>query len=85
MIFWLFAKFGEAYSLSTETDVLHKFMDSIANLNSVLSNPFLSLEPFDLCVGLAGAAVIYGMVWYKRKNAKKWRKDIEYGSARWGV
>ena len=42
------------------------------------------LNPFDLCIGIAGALTVYGIVFYKKKNAKKWRKDKEYGSARWG-
>ena len=37
-----------------------------------------------MCVGAVGAVVVYLVVMYKKKNAKKWRKDIEYGSARWG-
>jgi type IV secretion system protein VirD4 len=44
----------------------------------------LSFAPFDLLIGLIGAATIYGVVYYKKKNSKKWRKNREYGSARWG-
>ena len=84
MMFWFFSKCGEAYRLSAESDALRKLMDAIANLNTALSKPLPSFHPFDLCVGLVGAAAIYGFVWYRKKNAKKWRKDIEYGSARWG-
>ena len=50
--------------------------------------PWMCLPSFnliDLFVGLVGAASVYGIVYVKRKNAKKWRKDVEYGSARWGV
>ena len=43
-----------------------------------------SFDPFDLCVGTVGAIIVYLVVYYKKKNAKKWRKDTEYGSARWG-
>jgi type IV secretion system protein VirD4 len=50
-----------------------------------MSNPLPSLNIFDLCVGLIGSAAIYGIVCYKKKNAKNWRKDIEYGSARWSA
>ena len=83
-MFWFFSKCGEAYRISTEPDTLRKLMDAIGNLNIVLQRPLPSLNPFDLLVGLIGAAAVFFMVWYKKKNAKKWRKDIEYGSARWG-
>jgi type IV secretion system protein VirD4 len=84
MMFWFFSKCGEAYRLAPGKDALRKLMACIADLNTVLAHPAQSFSPFDLCVGLIGAAGIYGAVWVKRKNAKKWRKDIEYGSARWG-
>jgi len=83
-LFWFFAKCGESYRVSQGSDTLQKLMGAIGNLNAALSRPMPSLDPFDLCVGLVGAAAVYGFVWYKKKNAKKWRKDIEYGSARWG-
>ena len=83
-IFWFFSKCGEAYRVSTESDTLRKIMDAIANLNTALSRPLPSLNPFDLCVGLIGAAAVFGIVLYKKHHRKKWRKDIEYGSARWG-
>ena len=84
MIFWFFSKCGEAYRLAPGHDFLQKLMHGIGNLNTALARPLPSFDPFDLIVGLVGAAAIYGLVWYKKKNAKKWRKDIEYGSARWG-
>ena len=39
----------------------------------------------DWLVALAGTVVIFGVVWHKKKNAKNWRKDEEYGSACWGL
>jgi type IV secretion system protein VirD4 len=84
MLFWFFGKCGEAYRLSPGKDALHKLMDCIGSLPAVLAKPLPSFDPFDLLVGLMGAAGAFFIVWYKRKNAKKWRKDIEYGSARWG-
>jgi len=84
MMFWFFAKLGEAYRISPGQDFSRKFIAAAANLNIVLHHPLPTLNAFDLCVGLIGAATVYGLVWYKKKNAKKWRKDMEYGSARWG-
>jgi type IV secretion system protein VirD4 len=83
-MFWLFNKCGEAYRISTEPDTLRKLMDTIGNLNAVLQRPLPSVNPFEVLVGLIGAATIFGIVWYKKKNAKNWRKDVEYGSARFG-
>lgn len=82
-LFWFFSKCGEAYRLSPGNDALKKLVGTIANLNTAFAKPLPS-DPFDLLVGLVGAAAIFCIVLYKKKNAKKWRKDIEYGSARWG-
>jgi len=84
LVFWFFAKCGEAYRLSAETETIHRLMDAIGSLGSVISNPLLSFNPFDMLVGLVGAVVVFCMVLYRKMNAKNWRKDIEYGSARWG-
>ena len=84
LVFWFFAKCGEAYRLSTVTETVHRIVDAIGNLGEVISRPMPSFDPFDMLIGLIGAAAVFGMVWYKRKNAKNWRLDIEYGSARWG-
>ena len=84
MMLWFFMKCGESYRLSVGKDSVHRLMDCISNLGSVLKQPFSTLVFSDFCVGLVGAAVVYLIVYIKRKNAKKWRKDVEYGSARWG-
>ena len=44
-----------------------------------------SILPYpDWLVGIVVAAIIRAIVYFKGKNAKKYRKDVEYGSARWG-
>jgi type IV secretion system protein VirD4 len=83
-LFWLFDKGGEAVRTAPGNDMLQKLMYGVGNLNAALSKPMLSFNPQDLLVGLIGAAAAFGVVLYKKHNAKKWRKDIEYGSARWG-
>jgi len=83
-LFWFFSKFGEAYRLAPGDNTLQRLMGAITALRDTLSRPMLSFVPFDLLIGLIGAAVVYCIVLSKKKNAKKWRKDIEYGSARWG-
>jgi type IV secretion system protein VirD4 len=75
-LFWLFDKFSEAYRTAQGADALKKFIGAVAGLNVTLSHPLPALDPFDLCVGLVGAAAVYGVVLYKKKHAKKWRKDV---------
>jgi type IV secretion system protein VirD4 len=83
-LFWVFAKLGEAYRLSPGRDTLQKLIGTVSALNTAFAHPLPALSLFDFTVGLVGAAAIYGAVLYRKHNAKKWRKDIEYGSARWG-
>ena len=49
------------------------------------ATPLPSLAPTDLLIGIFGAVLIRLIVYVKGKNAKKYRKGIEYGSARWGT
>jgi type IV secretion system protein VirD4 len=83
-LFWFFSKVGEAYRLAPGVDVLHKAMATVNQLNAAFAHPLPSFNPQDLLVGITGAAAVYGFVQYKKRHRKKWRKDIEYGSARWG-
>ena len=84
MIFWFFNKVGEAYRLTPSKDLITKLMGSMTGLGNVMTKLLPSLNRFDLLVGFAGTVMIFLVVLYKKKNAKKWRKDVEYGSARWG-
>jgi type IV secretion system protein VirD4 len=84
-LLWLFAKIGEAYRITPGADTLHKAMGATANLGSTLSQPMLSFNPFDLLIGIIGTAAVYCFVLYKKRHRKNWKKDIEYGSARWSV
>jgi type IV secretion system protein VirD4 len=84
VIFWFADKLGMAYRLAPGRDFLQRLTRSMATMHAAMETPMPSFVPFDLMVGLAGAAIIYAAVYVKRKNAKKYRKDVEYGSARWG-
>jgi type IV secretion system protein VirD4 len=75
----------QAVRLSPGRNILQKLMGGIATLNVTIKHPLPSPAPLDLGIGLLGAAVLYAVMLYKKKNAKKWRKDSEYGSARWGT
>jgi type IV secretion system protein VirD4 len=85
MLFWFFGKTGEAYRLAPGKDILSKMMGSMTELNVAMSNPMPSFNPMDMLVGLIGAATVFLIVLNKKKNAKNWRKDVEYGSARWSA
>ena len=85
LMFWFGNKVGEAYRFARGADVLKKLVYSMETLGSSLNHPFPSLVLFDLLVGIVSAGIIYAVVDYRKKHSKKWRKDIEYGSARWGT
>jgi len=83
-VFWFANKIAEAYRFSPGKDFAEKLLGLMGSLGEAMSNPLPSFSPVDLLVGLAGAGAVWFMVWNKKKNAKKFRKDAEYGSARWG-
>ncbi|AOT68780.1 VirD4-like conjugal transfer protein, CD1115 family [Geosporobacter ferrireducens] len=84
-VFWFADKLGEAWRLAPGEDALDKLIYGIGILDAVMAKPLPSLHPHDLLAGAAGAAAVYATVYFKKKNARKWRKDREYGSARWGT
>ena len=62
-----------------------KIFKLIQYLNHLFENPFPSFKGIDLIGGFLISIIIYGIVYSKGKNAKKYRKGVEYGSARWGT
>lgn len=84
LIFWLADKLAEAYRL-TPGDVGRKIMGVVDGLAGLAASPLPSFHPRDLLAGIIGAAAVWLVVYFKRKNAKKYRKNVEYGSARWGT
>ena len=85
LIFWFFNQVGEAYRLAAGADFGTKLLGMLVSVNTAFSSPAPSFHTQDLLVGLAGTAVIFVVVYVRRQNAKKYRKDVEYGSARWGA
>jgi type IV secretion system protein VirD4 len=83
-LFWFFDKCAEAYRLSPGRNELQKLVGAVGQLNTAFGHMLPAPDPFDWTVGLVGAAAVFCAVLYKKRHAKKWRKDIEYGSARWG-
>lgn len=85
-VFWFFSKVAESYRLSAGGDMVTKGMAALSGLGAVITaNPLLSFHPRDLLLGVIGAAVVWAVVYFKGKNAKKYRHGVEYGSARWGA
>ena len=82
---YLFAKCGQAYRLAAGADASAKLLHLTGGISVAFANPLPSLHPFDLCVGVVGAVAVRLIVYSKGKNAKKYRKGEEYGSARWGT
>ena len=76
---------GEAWRLAVGKELGDKIVSLMDTLPAVFSNPLPSLHPFDLCVGVVGAVAVRLIVYSKGKNAKKYRKGEEYGSARCGA
>ena len=76
---------GEAWRLAVGKELGDKIVSLMGTIPAAFANPLPSLHPFDLCVGLAGAVAVRLIVYSKGKNAKKYRKGEEYGSARWSA
>ncbi|MDR2654628.1 MAG: type IV secretory system conjugative DNA transfer family protein, partial [Oscillospiraceae bacterium] len=84
LFFWLFGKAGQAFRLAQCVDLSGKLLNLGGGFSAAFQNPLPSFHPQDLLVGVVGAAIIALALNSKRSNQKKYRKDIEYGSARWG-
>ena len=81
---WLFMKAAEAFRLSPGVDLSGKLLHITQGFSLAFESPLPSLNGQDFLIGIAGAVLIRFAVYCKGKNAKKYRKGIEYGSARWG-
>ena len=82
---YLFDKIGQAVRLSPGADLSGKVLSLADGFSAAFANPLPSLAPMDLLIGIVGAVLIRLIVYVKGKNAKKYRKGIEYGSARWSA
>ena len=76
---------GEAWRLATGADASAKMLSFFSTLPVALGSWWPSLHPLDLAVGLCCGAGLRLAVYLKGKNAKKYRHNVEYGSARWGT
>lgn len=78
-------KLGQAYRLAAGADLSGKLLRIGEGFMAAFQSPFPSFQPVDLLVGLLVGVGLRLAVYIKGKNAKKYRKDVEYGSARWGT
>ena len=80
---WLFDKVGAAVRLSLGADASAKLLHLGDGFTAAFSSIAPSFHPVDLLIGIAGAVIVRLIIYVKGKNAKKYRKGMEYGSARW--
>ena len=77
-------KIAWLWRVSLGSNASDKMMAAMNGLNDLFSNPLPSFSPKDLLIGIAGGVALRLVVYFKAKNAKKFRQGVEYGSARWG-
>lgn len=77
--------FGEAWRVAEGADSSAKILGFFNTLPVALQNPLPSFYPLDLIVGIICGGGLRIAVYMKSKNAKKYRHNVEYGSARWGT
>ena len=73
------------YGQQAGDNTLQKVLDTINGIGGAFKNPLPSILPRDLLVGIGCGIGFRMVVYYKAKNAKKFRQGVEYGSARWGT
>ena len=84
-ILWAFLKLGTAYRLAADNDFAHKLIGLGQTIGPAFADFAPGLAPLDWLVGIVGAVGFRLLIYFKSKNAKKFRRDAEYGSARWGT
>ena len=82
---YLFSKLGAGWRLAPGLDISGKVLHLAEGFTAAFQTVAPSFHPQDLLIGIIGAAVVRLAVYVKGKNAKKYRRGVEYGSARWGV
>ena len=84
-ILWACLKLGTVYRLAPGVDFAHKLMGLGQSIGPAFADFAPGLAPFDWLIGIVGAVGFRLLIYFKSKNAKKFRRDEEYGSARWGT
>jgi len=78
---------GETFRIAEGSNLSEKLQSMVLGgaFGQAFANPMPSLYPIDLLVGIGVGAVLRLAVYMKGKNAKKYRHNVEYGSARWSA
>ena len=84
LIALLATKLGQAWRFAPGADFSGKVLGLLTGFSAAFQSAMPSFHPTDLLVGITAAAIIRLVVYVKGRNAKKFRKNLEYGSARWG-
>lgn len=82
---WAFLKLGTAFRLAAGANAVEKLLGLMQTIGVAFADFSPGLAPFDWLVGIMGAVAFRLLIYFKSKNAKKFRRDEEYGSARWGT
>ena len=85
LLVYLFDKLCQAVRLAPGPDVSEKLLHIGQGFSAAFASAAPSFHPTDLLIGLAAAVIIRLVVYSKQKNAKKYRKGMEYGTARWSA
>lgn len=85
IFFYLSGKVAWLYRHCIGDSIVEKLGVVFLNFNLAFQNPFPSFHIYDIAAGITCAAALKLFVYYKGKNAKKYRQGVEYGSARWGT
>ena len=85
IIWYLVDKVSWLYRMVPGDMAAKKIGNTVMCFTQAFSNPLPSFHIIDIMVGIVGALIIRFVVYYRSKNAKKFREGVEYGSARWGT
>ena len=81
---WACLKMGTAYRLAAGANFGEKLLGLMQTIGVAFADFSPGLDPFDWLIGFVGVVAFRLLIYFKSKNAKKYRRDEEYGSARWG-
>ncbi len=84
-LFWVFLKLGTAYRMAQGANIGQKLIKIFQTIDSAFGTIAPGLNGFDWLIGLIGTAAMWLLVYCKTTNGKKFRRNEEYGSARWGT
>ena len=84
-ILWICLKLGTAYRMAAGANFGLKIIGMMGTTGPAFGDIAPGLNGFDWLIGIAGAALMRLIIYNKVKNAKKYRRDVEYGSARWSA